>query len=177
MNQQKNYLKEKAQLEKCPFYPNVNITNELSTQKLEETLDKLYQDSKNRDSIKLNNLETKKKAEEQSLAKIKFVPETNNQLDKKIFVSNPLKDDIENVQKRLEKARVEKKINELRISKGSNHITKKDLEALKTDENLPNFNCTIERQLHKDTFEIFTPKSTKSKFLLKKRHKVTRFQN
>lgn len=166
----KNYLKEKEEIDKCPFHPNVNITKELSYQKLEETLDKLYQDSKNRDEIRKKNTETKKAQEESKMAEIKFQPKINEHFDSEKLLGNTLiKEDkhVQNELKRFEAVRQEKKVNELVQKTGVINIkNKKVSEDLLKEDTPKNFNCNIEKKTFKDGFyNLFTPQTSTPQLL------------
>lgn len=166
-NQQQNYLKEKEELEKCPFHPNVKITKELSYQKLEETLDKLYQDSKNRDQIRKQNLELKQKQEKSNLSAINFKPEINDPLDNKIFTDNTLIQEdkhILNEKRRFETARSQKQFSNLYQIRSSSEDAFYDSE----DKKRP-FNFSIEKKTFKDGFHnLFTPKASSGNVEFKK---------
>ena len=66
--------------------------------------------------------------------------------------------------KRIEKARIERKINELQKKKGINNLKElKNLDALLIDEELPSWNFSIERRFFNDTIEMETQMKTEFK--------------
>ncbi len=176
----KNYLKEKAEIDKCPFHPNVNITKELSYQKLEETLDKLYQDSKNRDEIRKKNVDTKKAQEEAKIAENKYQPKIIENFEAEKLLNNTLiKEDkhIQNEIKRFEAVRQEKKVNDLVQKTGVISIKNKKVnEDLLKENDYKDFNCNIEKKTFKDGFfNLFTPTSTTPQLLTQGSYKKGKY--
>jgi hypothetical protein len=133
-------------------------------------LNKLYQDSKNRDEIRKKNVETKKAQEEAKISENKFQPKIIENFEAEKLLSNRLiKEDkhVQNEIKRFEAVRQEKKVNELVEKTGVISIKNKKVneELLKEDEH-KNFNCTIEKKTFKDGFFNLIPSPPSTNQLL-----------
>ncbi len=86
---------------------------------------------------------------------------------------------VEREVKRIEKARLERKIVEVQKKKGIYNLKGlKNIDALLDDEELPTWNHALERKFHKDTLENFnvtqsSKSDTRSDFLKTFRHTKT----
>jgi hypothetical protein len=161
-----NYLKEKQELEKCSFYPNSKNPKDCNYQKLEETLNKLYQDSKIREQINHDNLLKKENEEDDKIHnKMTFRPELNKPLNINLFKSNNLihedKHVLHNIE-RHEKSRYNKKLKEIYLKNGismSRDVPNIDELMALSEEPKGSFNLTIERKTFKDGFDNFNKSS------------------
>lgn len=127
----------------------MNKSKNYSNLKLSETIDKLYQDSKNRDLIYKQNVEQKNKKLDTEFENLNFKPETIA-FNSTIFKNNPMENNKSfkrNVE-RQERARVEKKSLD---DKGM------IMRTLDKEENIgkPAWNFGIDKKCSKDTFSVY----------------------
>lgn len=137
----------------------MNKSKNYSNLKLSETIDKLYQDSKNRDLIYKQNVETKNKKLESEYESLNFKPETRV-FNSTIFKNNPMENNKpykRNVE-RQERARIEKKSTD---DKGM------ILRTLDKEENIGKSAWTfgIDKRFGKESFNNYN-KLTKSNSML-----------
>jgi len=148
---------EKEEMKQCTFHPNIIDKDKDKTQtsptgtNIKETINKLYIDGF-----------TKQRARNAELKRIDglsdectFLPKVNK-VNSSLFDVNPLIHDelIKKEVERFERARVEKKIQELQKKKGINNLKMfKNLDVLLKEEDLPNWNFSIERKCHKESID------------------------
>lgn len=150
-------MKEKKELEQCPFHPKITTPKERPEQKLEITLENLYKDAQVRKDNRNKDIDDKTKKDDVKLKNAyNYTPFINKPINHGLFTNNNLmKDDhhVLNEKKRFEKARKDKKILELQQKKGIISIKDmKNAEELLQEDNLHQFDCTLEKKTFKDGF-------------------------
>jgi len=140
---------EEDEMKHCTFHPNIDKKKNTEIN-IKETVQKLYIDGVTKQKTKLNE----EKKEEILSEECCFNPKVNK-FNAHVFEVNPLLHD-ELVKKevdRFERARVEKKIQELQKKKGINNIKQYNIDELIKEEELPCWNFAMERKNHRETIE------------------------
>lgn len=127
---------------------------------LSQTLNNLYEDSKQRNLVLTEKLNNKKKNEEESLSRMLSYKIELSSIDRSMFENNPLKDDksVISEMQRFERARLDKKIAQLQKEKGITLLKNYDNieEILNYDSNIyPSWSFSINKKSNKDTFENY----------------------
>lgn len=133
-------------------------------------MEKLYQDSKEREKQLKVKKETKEQKELEQLNSFTYTPEVNKPLDSSLFLNNTLIKDDKHVQKEIERfnlSRKQKLEQEIIKKKGGGSTLKNLDEIIKEEEELAKktFKFGIETKVNKDTFDVlFTSNKTNSSF-------------
>jgi hypothetical protein len=150
--------KEKKELAECTFQPNFQKLNDRFAIENNSTFNKLYEDNLAR-KLRINGL--KEQQEQQEKDKIKssctFKPTINK---KEICLFNKGSEVLDNslvkaIVKRYEKARIQKKVNEIQKNKGYTSLSNiNNLEDLLQEKPISTWSCATEVKTYKNTLDI-----------------------
>jgi len=142
---------QEDEMKHCTFHPNSD--KKKSTEiNIKETVQKLYIDGVTKQKAKMNE----EKKEEALSEECCFNPKVNK-FNSHVFDVNPLLHDelIKKEVERFERARVERKLQEIQKKKGINNLKQyKNLDLLLKEEDLPLWHFGIERKNHRESIEL-----------------------
>ena len=163
-----NFEKE---FKECTFQPNIHkISNPSAENMIESTFNKLYEDHEAKEN-RINALKEKynKELEDKLNNNCTFTPFLIAEMKRKAFENKGtsiLNDTLVKMSvKRYEKARIQKKVNDIHKSKGFTNLNSiSDLEEQLNEKPLTLFNCSSEKRFFKHTLDIhkIIASSTKS---------------
>jgi len=149
--------KEQEEMDQCTFQPNNDKERDTTDSNIKETINKLYIDGKTKQRARNNE----EKKEERIGMECTFSPKVNR-FNSSLFETNPLVHDelIRKEVERFERARIERKVNELQKKKGISNIKMfKDLDSLlKEEDGSSSWNFSLEKKYNKESIDSIARK-------------------
>jgi len=146
-------------IKQCTFQPNLEkrAKSPAGPSNPLERSRKLHQEAYQRQMKMKNKEENKKDIEwEKNQNECTFSPKAVSRLNEKVFEKNPIEND-KLTKKRIdqmEKARIEKKLNEYKVKRGLNKIkANSNIQDIIKEDNFPSMKYGIEHKTYKDTFD------------------------
>jgi len=132
-------------MKQCTFHPNIEKKTELDKINIKETVNKLYIDGVTKQKARKNE----ERKEEVTPEDCTFNPKVNR-FNSHVFEVNPLLHDelVKKEVERFERARIERKINEIQKKKGINNLKQyKNVDVLLKEEELGSWNFAMEKKI------------------------------